>query len=82
MLLKCLTFRTTGSHDQRCVVAAQFLETDLANLVADVRQDAGDHGLERLFLITARLVLQQALLGSRNQILALRVRLRNKCLFL
>lgn len=30
------TFGTTGRHDQRCVVAAQLLETDLTDLVADL----------------------------------------------
>lgn len=76
------TFGTTGSHDQRRVVAAQFLETDLADLVADLGQDTRYHSFERLLLVTTRLVFQQTLLSSCDEILALGVRLRNKGFFL
>jgi hypothetical protein len=43
------TLRTASSHDQRRVVATQFLHTDLSNLITNLRQVSRDLTLERLF---------------------------------
>lgn len=49
----------------------------LSDLVTNVRQDGRYHGFQGLLLVTTRLVFEQTLLRTGNQIVTLRISLLN-----
>lgn len=60
--------RATGGHDERRVEPRELLHAGVADRVAHLGEDAGDHGFERLLLIAARLVFELALFGEGDEV--------------
>ena len=61
---------------------AELLHANLSDLVTDVGEDRRDHGLQGLLLVTTGLILQEALLGARNKVVTLCIRLPDHRVFL
>lgn len=76
------TFRTAGSHDERCVVPAQLGHTNLSDLVTDARQVTRDHRLERLLDVGTGLALELAPSGEVDVFVRLLVRVLDESVLL